>query len=307
MTWFKRIILFMLVNVLVVATITTITYSFGLTGYMTSYGLDYSQLAIFCLLWGFGGAFISLALSRVMVKWMMGVKVIDPTTTDPKLRDLVMMVHQLSERAGLTTKPEVGIYASPDLNAFATGPTRSRSLVAVSTGLLSRMDRSEVSGVIGHEVAHIANGDMVTMTLIQGVINAFVMFFARIIGYAIANATRSNNDDRPNYMLQYMVTMVLEMFFSFLGMIAVAAFSRWREYRADRGGADLAGRGNMIAALKALRSVKNSDFDPREESESEAAVAAFKISSRRSSIVSLLSTHPDLDDRIAALEAHRGA
>jgi heat shock protein HtpX len=160
---------------------------------------------------------------------------------------------------------------------------------------------------LGHEVAHIANGDMVTMTLIQGVINAFVMFFARVIGYAAANAMRSNNDDRPNYMVQYMVTMVLEIFLSFLGMIAVAAFSRWREYRADRGGADLAGRGNMIAALKALRSVKNSGFDPREESEGEAAVAAFKISSRRSSIVSLLSTHPDLDDRIAALEAHRGA
>lgn len=304
MVWFKRIFLFMLVNVLVVATISVVTSTLGLRGYMTPYGIDYAQLAVFCLIWGFAGALISLALSRVMAKWMMGVKIIDPNTTDPRLRDLVMMVHQLSERAGITTKPQVGIYDSPEVNAFATGPTKSRSLVAVSTGLLNRMDRSEVSGVIGHEVAHVANGDMVTMTLLQGVINAFVMFLARVIGFAVANATRSNNDERPNYMLQSIVTLVLEFFLSFLGMILVAAFSRWREYRADRGGADLAGRANMIAALKALRSLH--DVGPRVESEGDAAMASFKISSRKSSsFLALFSTHPDLGDRIAALEAQR--
>ena len=301
MAWFKRIFLFMLVNILVMTTISIVTNMLGLRAYLTPYGIDYGQLMLFCLIWGFSGALISLALSRVMAKWMMGVQLVEPNTSDPRLRELVSMVYRLSDQAGLPQKPQVGVYDSAEVNAFATGPTKSKSLVAVSTGLLNRMNREEVEGVIGHEIAHVANGDMVTMTLLQGVINAFVMFLARVIGFAIANASRSNDEERPSYMMQSLVTMVLEIFLSILGSIVVAWFSRLREYRADKGGATLAGRGKMIAALKALKSLHN--IGPQFEPESEKAIAAFKISSRRSGFLALFSTHPDLDDRIAALES----
>ena len=301
MVWIKRIFLFMLVNILVMTTISIVTNVLGLRPYMTGYGIDYGQLMIFCLIWGMAGSFISLALSRVMAKWMMGVKVIDPQTTDARTRDVLEMVYRLSDQAGLPARPEVGIYESPEVNAFATGPTKSRALVAVSTGLLNRMNRDQVEGVLGHEIAHVANGDMVTMTLLQGIINAFVMFLARVIGYAIASSSRSSDDDRPNYMMQSIVTIVLEIFLSILGSIVVAAFSRWREFRADKGGARLAGRGKMIAALEALKSLH--EIGPVVEPENQKAIAAFKISSRRSGWLALFSTHPDLDSRIEALKA----
>jgi heat shock protein HtpX len=299
--WFKRIFLFMLVNILVMTTISIVTNLLGLRPYMNGYGIDYGQLMIFCLIWGMGGSLISLAMSRMMAKWMMGVKVIDPQATDGRTRDVLEMVYRLSDQAGLPARPEVGIYESPEVNAFATGPTKSRALVAVSTGLLNRMNRDQVEGVIGHEIAHVANGDMVTMTLLQGIINAFVMFLARVIGYAIASSSRSSDDDRPNYMMQSIVTMVLEIFLSILGSIVVAAFSRWREFRADKGGARLAGRGKMIAALEALKSLH--EIGPVVEPENQKAIAAFKISSRRSGWLALFSTHPDLDSRIEALKA----
>ncbi|HAR43341.1 MAG TPA: protease HtpX, partial [Bdellovibrionales bacterium] len=190
MAWFKRISLFLLVNFLVIITISVILKLLGIQPYLTAYGIDYGNLMAFCLVWGMGGAFISLALSRIIAKFAMGVKVIAPDTHDPALQDLVQMVHQLAKSAGLPAMPEVGIYNSPEVNAFATGPTKSRALVAVSTGLLQRMHRAEVEGVLGHEIAHVANGDMVTMTLIQGVVNAFVMFLARAIAFALAQAMR---------------------------------------------------------------------------------------------------------------------
>src|SRR5690606_37107750 len=179
MAWAKRIFLFLAVNALVVITISTLMRLFGVEPYLQANGLNLESLAVFCLLWGMGGAFISLGLSRIMAKWMMGVKVIDPNTTDSNAQELVQTVYRLARAAGLSKMPEVGIYQSPEVNAFATGPTKARSLVAVSTGLLQRMRQDEVEGVLAHEVAHIANGDMVTMTLVQGVINAFVMFLAR--------------------------------------------------------------------------------------------------------------------------------
>ena len=300
MAFFKRIFLFMLVNILVMVTITLVTNLLGLRGYMTPYGIDYGQLMAFCLIWGMSGAFISLALSRQMAKWMMGVQIIDESVAEPRLRELVQMVYRLSEQAGLPARPQVGYYESGEVNAFATGPTKARALVAVSTGLLSRMDREQVEGVIGHEIAHVANGDMVTMTLLQGVINAFVMFLARVIGYAISNASRSEDDERPSYMMQSIVTMVLEIFLSILGSIVVAWFSRWREFRADEGGANLAGRPKMIAALEALKSFQN--FEPEAEPSNQKAIAAFKISSRKGGWLSIFSTHPDLDKRIEALK-----
>jgi heat shock protein HtpX len=198
-----------------------------------------------------------------------------------------MMVEQLARKAGLPVMPQVGIYESPEVNAFATGPSKRRSLVAFSTGLLNSMSKNEIEGVAAHEIAHIANGDMVTMTLLQGVVNAFVMFFARIIAWGISQNVREEN----RYMTQYMVTFLLEMALGLLGMIVVCSFSRYREFRADRGGAQYAGKQDMIAALQRLASnTRRYDEAP--------AMAAFKISG---GVGQLFSTHPPLEKRIAAL------
>ena len=304
MAMFKRIFLFFAVNILVMVTITFVLSMLGVRPYLNAYGLDYGQLAIFCLVWGMAGSFISLALSRVMAKMMMGVKLVDPSTSDPVLQEYVQAVRESAQAAGLTTLPQIGIYESPELNAFATGPTKKRSLVAVSTGLLRRMSRSEMQGVIGHEVAHIANGDMVTMTLVQGIVNAFAMFLARILAFALANAMRGNRDNdsgASSYGLQMVFTIVFEIVFMILGTMVVAAFSRYREYRADSGGARLMGRDSMIAALEALR--RNSQI--QDESHASPAIQALKISTKRSWLA-LFSTHPPLEDRIARLEMMRG-
>jgi heat shock protein HtpX len=184
----KRIALFLLTNILVVLTISILLQVLGVGNYVTSQGLNYTDLMVFCLLWGMTGSLFSLAISRISAKMMMGIQVIDRNS--PELGWVYSMVEDLSRKAGLPTTPEVGIYQSPEVNAFATGPTKRRALVAFSTGLLNSMNRNEVEGVAGHEIAHIANGDMVTMTLLQGVINAFVMFFARVIAWAISQNSR---------------------------------------------------------------------------------------------------------------------
>lgn len=298
MAMFKRIGLFLLVNILVVTTISIVLNVLGVGPYINAYGINYETLAIFCLIWGMGGAFISLAISRMMAKWMMGVKVIPVDTQDPELRDLLSTVHQLSRSAGLTTMPEVGIYDSMEINAFATGPTKSRSLVAVSTGLIRRMNPDQVRGVLGHEVAHIANGDMVTMTLIQGIVNAFVMFLARAIAFAITQAGNKDGEERSGPgMSYYLVQMGLEIAFMILGSMVVAWFSRYREFRADQGGARLAGRDSMINALDGLRRT----FEEVQPDERQA-IAAMKISNRPGGIMKLFSTHPPLEERIARLQ-----
>jgi len=300
--WAKRIFLFMAVNLLVVLTVSVLLRVFHVEPYLTAYGLNYSSLAAFCLIYGMAGSFISLLLSRAMAKWMMGVRVIDPQTQhDPQLQALVQSVHNLSRAAGLPALPEVGVYDSPEVNAFATGPTKSRALVAVSTGLLSRLRRDEVEGVLGHEVSHIANGDMVTMTLIQGVANAFVMFLSRAVAFALAQVLRGDREERDGASLTggvYWITQfALELVFMLLAMVVVNWFSRQREFRADRGGAQLAGRNSMIRALQALRtSVDVVDADVPQ------TVQALKISSRPS-FAQLLSTHPPLEERIARLQA----
>jgi heat shock protein HtpX len=296
MAFLKRVVLFMSVNILIVVTLSIVLSLLGVQPYLTAAGINYEALAIFCLVWGMGGAFISLALSRVMAKMMMGVQIIDPDNASGDLRALVQRVHNLARAAGLPAMPQVGIYHSPEVNAFATGPTKSRALVAVSSGLLQRMNASEVDGVLGHEIAHIANGDMVTMTLVQGVVNAFVMFLARVIAFAVTQFLNRNSDEEnPSYFMQYMITMFLEIVLSFLGMIVVAWFSRLREYRADQGGAQFAGRSNMIAALEALRSAHQLVDN------SQPALATMKISGKRGGLLALFSTHPDLEDRIARL------
>ena len=251
-------------------------------------------LMVFCLVWGMGGAFISLALSRSMAKWMMGVKVIDPGVSDPALSGLVQTVHRLARSANLPGMPEVGFYPSAEINAFATGPTKSRALVAVSAGLLGTMDRRQLEGVLGHEIAHIANGDMVTMTLLQGIINAFVMFLARVISFFVASR---GSDEEGGVAPSFLLTLALEIALSALGMLVVAAFSRRREFRADAGGAALAGRESMLSALEGLkRGMAYADLTWR------PSMAAFKIAGKPGGMMAMFATHPSLDERIARLK-----
>jgi heat shock protein HtpX len=301
---FKRILLFVLTNILVIVTISIVVGILSRIFGVNLYGNTYESLFLLCLVWGMGGAFISLGLSRLMAKWMMGVHVID-SNNPGEYRDVVSLVRQLAQKAELPVTPEVGVYDSPELNAFATGPSKRRALVAVSTGLLQRMNRDQLEGVLGHEITHIANGDMVTMTLIQGVINAFVMFFARIIAFAISSALRSRGSDRESsfggFWMNYLLISVLEILFGLLGFIVVAWFSRRREFRADRGGALYAGRGKMISALQQLQLFYGKI--PEVKKEGSAAVATLKISGKQGGFLSLMATHPPLDERIARLQA----
>ncbi len=295
----KRIFLFGVVNILVI-----VSLSFALNVICAFLGVSpssYNQyLLLFSVVMGFGGAFVSLLMSKWMAKRMMGVKVISPSTGDPALRFVVETVYEMSRAARLSKMPEVGYYDSPEVNAFATGPSKNNSLVAVSSGLLQRMDREAVRGVIGHEVAHIANGDMVTMTLLQGVINAVVIFLARAVAQVVASSVRSSDDRGSSPFLYMMIVFVLEIAFSVLGMIAVNYFSRGREFRADKGGALFAGRDSMISALRALQGTAG-----RLDREQET-LATLKISGRpRGALMALFSTHPPLEERIRRLETGR--
>ncbi len=297
-SFMKRIVLFLALNILIVLTISVILNLLGVRPYLRNYGIDYTELLIFCAVWGMAGSFLSLALSRVMVKWLMGVRLVTSEVRDPQLQRLVQSVHHLARAAHLPL-PEVGIYPSSEINAFATGPTRSRSLVAVSQGLLDGMTQEELEGVLAHEVSHIANGDMVTMALLQGVVNAFVMFLSRVLAFAIAQAFRGDKDrDRGlSRGSVWMIQLFLEFLFMILGSMLLAWFSRYREYRADAGGARLAGREAMIGALERLqKTVESVDL------QAQPSVQAMKISGRRSAILSLFATHPPLEDRIARLK-----
>jgi heat shock protein HtpX len=286
----KRILLFVLTNLAVMVTVSIVLSLLGIGGYRTAAGLDYGALAVFCLVWGSAGAFISLLMSRWMAKRAMGVELVDGRTGHEEADWLYRTVERLARQAQLPM-PEVGIYTSPEVNAFATGPSKSKSLVAVSSG----MRREEVEGVLAHEIAHIQNGDMVTMTLIQGVVNAFVMFASRVI----ANIARNAVDERAAYMVQFIVTIVLDIALGILGAMVVAWFSRAREFRADAGAAALAGRGNMIAALRRLQTTHQL-VDP-----SNQALATMKIAGGDKRWMLLFSTHPPLEARIAALESMR--
>jgi len=296
----KRVFLFITVNILVLVTISITLNVLGIRPYLSEQGINFGALLAFCAVVGFTGAFISLGLSRWMAKFMMGVRVIDPSSpASSSERELLSRVHRLAQKAGLPAMPEVGIYDSPEVNAFATGPTKSKALVAVSAGLLYEMDDGAVEGVLAHEVAHIANGDMVTMTLIQGVVNTFVMFFARIAAWGVSQTLAGNRDERgnsgPSPIIHFVAVIVFEILFSLLGAIVVAYFSRRREFRADSGGAKLGGREKMVHALQSLkRTVEMVDT-------THASVAALKISGKSTGFMALFATHPNLNDRIAAL------
>ncbi len=286
----KRIFLFLVTNLAIVLMLSLVLSVLGIGNYNTGegpLGIDIRALAVFCFVWGMGGAFISLQISRWIAKRATGVRLVDGRTGHREADWLYETVGRLSRQAGLPM-PEVGIYDSPEVNAFATGPSKSRSLVAVSAGLMRSMRPEEVEGVLAHEVAHIANGDMVTMTLLQGVINAFAMFFARIIASFL-----SRGDDRGGP--SFLVVIVLQIVLGILGSFVTAWFSRHREFRADHGGATLAGRDRMLGALRRLAASRDM-VDTRHE-----ALATLKISGTKG-WMALLSTHPPLEQRIAALE-----
>ncbi len=301
----NRVLLLIVTNIAVIVVLSVVwnilDSVFGISQALQSMGLPahFGYVALMALVLGFGGAFISLWLSKGMAKRSMGVQIID----DPKTvqeRWLVETVQKQADAVGIRM-PEVGIFYSEDPNAFATGARRDHALVAVSQGLLDNMSTDEVEAVLGHEVSHIANGDMVTQTLLQGVLNTFVIFFARVVGYFI-DSILSKGEERPGLGMGYFISsIVMEILFGFLAAIIVMRFSRKREFHADRGGAELAGRTKMIAALKRLQQSQSAHDLPGE-------MAAFGIAGGvGKGLKKLMMTHPPIEERIAALEAEQSA
>jgi heat shock protein HtpX len=290
----KRILILILTNVAVVAVLGIVASLLGVNRYLTSNGLNLGALLGFALIMGFGGAFISLLISKPMAKWSSGVRVIEqPSNADEVW--IMDTVRKFADKAGIGM-PEVGIFDG-EPNAFATGAFKNSALVAVSTGLLQGMTREEVEAVIGHEIAHVANGDMVTMTLIQGVMNTFVVFLSRVIGYAVDSFLRKSDSESTGPGIGYMVTtVVLDIVLGFAAHMVVAWFSRQREFRADAGAAALMGRKQpMVNALARLGGMAPGVLPQ--------SVAAMGISG---GFGKLFSTHPPIEERIAALQASQG-
>ncbi|VEG13381.1 protease HtpX [Moraxella cuniculi] len=295
-----RIGLFLLTNlaVLIVFSIVFAVLSrvFGLGSVFGAGGLNYTSLAVMCLVWGVVGSMISLFLSKWTAKKSTGTVVIDVPKNGTE-QWLVDMVARQAKAMGIGM-PEVGIFDNPQPNAFATGWNKNNALVAVSTGLIHTMTPDEVEAVLAHEIGHVANGDMITLALIQGVVNAFVMFFARVIGNFVDRVVFKNESNSPG-VAYYVTSIVMDILLGILASAIVMWFSRLREYRADEMGAKLAGRDKMISALNALRPA-----EARPDTMPEA-MKAFAISSGQSqsfSIAHLFRSHPSLDDRIAALQ-----
>ena len=295
-----RILLFLLTNAAVLLLISVLFHLLGLGNYLHQNGVPLSLdgLLMTSAVIGMSGSFISLLMSKWMAKQSMGVHVIEQPANQTE-QWLVDTVHRQAQRLGIGM-PEVGIFNTPEPNAFATGMSKNSSLVAVSTGLLHQMDPDAVEAVLGHEMSHVANGDMVTMGLLQGVVNTFVYFFATIAGYVVDRVLlRSGDDDRGGYGPAYYITqMVAQVLLSILATMIVMWFSRWREFRADAGGAQLAGRAKMIEALRALQRAHDHPDLPGE-------LAAFGISGGGSGFSRLFLSHPPLEERIAALQNAR--
>jgi heat shock protein HtpX len=281
----KRVLLFLGTNLLVGTMLFVVTSALGLQGFFSSKGINYPILIASSMIYGFAGAFISLAISRMVAKWSMGVKLVDPRAPGSDGL-LAREVHELAKKAGLKYMPEVGIYESDEMNAFATGPSQKRSLVAVSTGLLTQMPDHEVRAVLAHEVAHIKNGDMVTMTLLQGVINSFAIFLARIIGWMASNVV----DSRISTLVYYLVNIACQILFTFLGSFVTMWFSRQREFRADADAAALVGANSMASALETLKA----KYEPYD---APGGLATAKIFGKNGP----LSSHPPIEKRIEAL------
>ena len=290
----KRIFYFLVTNLAIVLVLSITMRLLGVEPFLNANGLNLNSLLIFASIMGFGGAFISLAISKWSAKQMSGAVTIDNPKTPDEIW-LIDIVKKQSQKVGIQM-PEVAIFDSPVVNAFATGMSRDSSLVAVSSGLLNMMTKDEAEAVIGHEMSHIANGDMVTLTLIQGVVNTFVLFFSRVIGYTVDKVVfKTKEGTGPAFF----ITMIIsELLLGVLASIVVMWFSRQREYRADFGGGQLAGKQKMIAALKRLKvQYESSSALPK-------SIAAFGISGEEGmGLRELFSTHPSLDDRIARLQS----
>jgi heat shock protein HtpX len=292
----KRVALFLLTNLAVMLVLTVAIHVLGLDRYLAANNQNLGGLLMVAAVVGFGGAFISLAMSKWMAKRSMGVRVITQPA-DATEQWLVNTVRSQAEAAGIKM-PEVGIFDSPQPNAFATGARRDAALVAVSTGLLRGMRQNEVEAVLGHEIAHVANGDMVTLTLIQGVLNTFVFFLSRVIGNLVDSALSRDGRQRGPGIGYFVTVMVAQLVLGLLANMIVQWFSRQREFRADLGGARAAGTGNMIAALERLKSASNEPLP--------AQMAAFGIKGGGGSGFSrLFLSHPPLEERIAALQGTR--
>ena len=291
--WSKRIFFFVATNFLVVSTLYFVA-SF-LMAYFQVELEGFTLLLVFYTIIGMGGAMASLWMSKWQAIRFMGVQLITENSSDPKLRDLVQKVHHLSVRAGLPAKPEVGVYESKEVNAFATGPSKKNSLVAVSTGLLNHMDEHETEGVLAHEVAHIANGDMVTMSLIQGVVNVMVYLIAHLLAQIVVNTVFKG---RRNWFIEFMIRQVFATLLYIPGSMLVCFFSRYREYRADHGGARFAGRDKMVAALHSLSKISQ----PRAQQKQEYSYLMINNKSAKSLFVRLFSTHPPIQNRIQRLQ-----
>lgn len=291
----KRVFLFLVTNLAVVILLGIVVRLFGWDRYLTQEGLNLGMLLVFAAVFGFGGAFISLLISKWSAKRMMGVQVIQQPRNAAESW-LFNTVRQHADRAGIGM-PEVGVFDSPEMNAFATGPRRNSALVAVSTGLLQGMSQEEAEAVIGHEISHVANGDMVTLTLIQGVVNTFVIFVARIVGNFVDRAILKNEGGRG---IGYMTTVIVaELVLGLFASMIVMWFSRHREFRADAGGAKLAGTGNMIGALERLRAEQLR----RQPAGLPAQMQAFGISAGvPKGLKRLFMSHPPLEERITALK-----
>ncbi|MCH9617639.1 MAG: Protease HtpX [Chlamydiia bacterium] len=299
---FKRICLFLGLNILIVASVSILCDLVGLRPYINRSGLDLTSLAIFCLIWGMVGSFISLLLSKKIAKWMLSVRIISNNANQTDMeRNLCSMVQKLSIKARLMSVPEVGIFENAQCNAFATGASKKSALIAVSSGLLHTLSDSELEAVLAHEMTHITNGDMVTMTLLQGVINSFVMFLSRVCAYALVNAGRDNNRRASNGISFYLFTILFEMIFLSLGSLLIFFVSRKREYAADKGAARLTSKEQMIDALKAL---DLSQKMTKKEWEKQKSFAAMMIKpTKKVTFSRLFATHPTIEERIAYLES----
>ncbi len=292
----KRIVLFLLTNIAIMVVLMVVVNLLGVGHYITSEGLDLRALLVFSAVFGFGGAFISLFLSKWMVKRAYGVEVIE-TPRNAREATYMQTVYRLAKRAGIK-RPEVGVYPSPEVNAFATGASRDSALIAVSTGLLDEMSQDELEGVIGHEICHAANGDMVTLTLIQGVVNTFVYFLAEVAAFFIDRVVLKNEEGRG---IGYFLTSILfQVILGILASAIVMYFSRVREFAADAGSAEITSREKMIAALRKLQRVQERNAVIEEEQQLQPELTAMKISSGQA-LMKLFASHPSLESRIEAL------
>ena len=292
----KRILLFLATNIAVIFVLSIVVKILGVDQFLAANGINYLSLLIFAAVIGFGGSFISLAISKWMAKWSTGAQVIVHPRSDTEIW-LINTVKKQASLAGIGM-PEVAVFDSDSPNAFATGMSKDHALVAVSTGLLNTMKRPEIEAVLGHEISHVSNGDMITLSLIQGIVNTFVIFLSRIVGYFVDRVILKNEEGHGIGF--FITTLVAQIVFGILASIIVMWFSRKREYAADQGGAKLGGVANMIAALESL---KRSEYEPLPDQMKSFGISGQPV---KNSLALLFMTHPPLDDRIDALKRLAG-